>query len=154
MKIKRFTALLLAVLLVISLTACGEKEPEMTDEEKIAYVATQLKGTSWFGQSTLRKNTSAIYTYTITFSDDLEFHLYMESWLHGETEVKCDEKCSSISVDVDVTGHNFSVDAKISTWTGYLRIMCDEDLNIRSVAFSAKSFGGTSITGDGDLEKL
>ena len=75
---KRTAAAFLAALMLMSLVACGEKEPEMTDEEKIAYIARQLANTSWMVQGSPY---STVYTFTINFDKDLSFHLYGESLL-------------------------------------------------------------------------
>lgn len=39
MKLRRIAAAFLAVLMVMPLAACGEKEPELIDEEKYSYIS-------------------------------------------------------------------------------------------------------------------
>lgn len=147
---KRTAAAFLAGLMLMSLVACGEKEPEMTDEEKIAYIARQLVNTSWMVQDS---PTSTVYTFTITFDEDLSFHLYGESLLHGNTEVECDADSGNISARVDVTGHNISIETRAGKWKVSIGVLCDEDLRLKELGYCAFDSGG-GITVTGNAEKL
>lgn len=147
---KRTAAAFLAALMLMSLVACGEKEPEMTDEEKIAYIARQLVNTSWMVQDS---PTSTVYTFTITFDEDLSFHLYGESLLHGNTEVECDADSGNISARVDVTGHNISIETRAGKWKVSIGVLCDEDLRLKELGYCAFDSGG-GITVTGNAEKL
>lgn len=147
---KRTAAAFLAALMLMSLVACGEKEPEMTDEEKIAYIARQLVNTSWMVQDS---PTSTVYTFTITFDEDLSFHLYGESLLRGNTEVECDAESGYISARVDVTGHNISIETRAGKWSVSIGVLCDEDLRLKELGYCAFDSGG-GITVTGNAEKL
>ena len=147
---KRTAAAFLAALMLMSLVACGEKEPEMTDEEKIAYIAQQLVNTSWMVQDS---PTSTVYTFTITFDEDLSFHLYGESLLHGNTEVECDADSGYISARVDVTGHNIGIETRAGKWKVSIGVLCDEDLRLKELGYCAFDSGG-GITVTGNAEKL
>lgn len=147
---KRTAAAFLAALMLMSLVACGEKEPEMTDEEKIAYIAQQLVNTSWMVQDS---PTSTVYTFTITFDEDLSFHLYGESLLRGNTEVECDAESGYISARVDVTGHNISIETRAGKWKVSIGVLCDEDLRLKELGYCAFDSGG-GITVTGNAEKL
>lgn len=147
---KRTAAAFLAALMLMSLVACGEKEPEMTDEEKIAYIAQQLVNTSWMVQDS---PTSTVYTFTITFDEDLSFHLYGESLLRGNTEVECDADSGNISVSFDVTGHNISIETRVERWTVSIDVLCDENLRLEELGYCAFDSGG-GITVTGNAEKL
>ena len=147
---KRIAAAFLAALMLMSLVACGEKEPEMTDEEKIAYIARQLVNTSWMVQGSPY---STVYTFTINFDEDLSFHLYGESLLHGNTEVECDADSGNISVSFDVTGHNISIETRVERWTVSIDVLCDENLRLKELGYCAFDSGG-GITVTGNAEKL
>lgn len=146
---KRTAAAFLAALMLMSLVACGEKEPELTDEEKIAYIARQLVNTSWMVQDS---PTSTVYTFTITFDEDLSFHLYGESLLHGNTEVECDADSGNISVSFDVTGHNIGIETRVERWTVSIDVLCDEDLRLEELGLCVFESGGITVTGN--AEKL
>ena len=150
MKLRRIAAAFLAVLMVMPLAACGEKEPELTDEEKYSYIARQLVNTSWMVQDS---PTSTVYTFTITFDEDLSFHLYGESLLHGNTEVECDADSVNISARVDVTGHNISIETRAGKWKVSIGVLCDEDLRLKELGYCAFDSGG-GITVTGNAEKL
>ena len=147
---KRTAAAFLAALMLMSLVACGEKEPEMTDEEKIAYIAQQLVNTSWMVQDS---PTSTVYTFTINFDKDLSFHLYGESLLHEKTEVECDADSGNISVSFDVTGHNIGIETRAGKWKVSIGVLCDEDLRLKELGYCAFDSGG-GITVTGNAEKL
>ena len=145
---KRTAAAFLAALMLMSLVACGEKEPEMTDEEKIAYIAQQLVNTSWIVQGS---PISTVYTFTITFDEDLSFHLYGESLLRGKTEVECDAESGYISARVDVTGHNISIETRAGRWKVSIGVLCDEDLRLKELGYCAfDSGGGITVTGNAE----
>ncbi len=150
MKLRRTAAAFLAGLMLMSLVACGEKEPEMTDEEKIAYIAQQLVNTSWMVQGS---PISTVYTFTINFDKDLSFHLYGESLLHEKTEVECDADSGNISVSLDVTGHNISIETRVERWTVSIDVLCDENLRLEELGYCAFDSGG-GITVTGNAEKL
>ena len=147
---KRTAAAFLAALMLMSLVACGEKEPEMTDEGKIAHIAQQLVNTSWMVQDSPY---SAVYTFTITFDEDLSFHLYGESLLRGNTEVECDADSGNISARVDVTGHNISIETRAGKWKVSIGVLCDEDLRLKELGYCAFDSGG-GITVTGNAKKL
>lgn len=147
---KRTAAAFLAALMLMSLVACGEKEPEMTDEEKIAYIAQQLVNTSWMVQGSPY---STVYTFTINFDKDLSFHLYGESLLHEKTEVECDADSGYISARVDVTGHNISIETRAGKWKVSIGVLCDENLRLEELGYCAFDSGG-GITVTGNAEKL
>lgn len=145
---KRIAAAFLAALMLMSLTACGEKTPEMTDEEKIAYIAQQLVNTSWIVQGS---PISTVYTFTITFDEDLSFHLYGESLLRGKTEVECDAESGYISARVDATGHNISIETRAGRWKVSIGVLCDEDLRLKELGYCAfDSGGGITVTGNAE----
>ncbi len=147
---KRIAAAFLAALMLMSLTACGEKTPEMTDEEKIAYIAQQLENTSWM----VRDNPySTVYTFTINFDEDLSFHLYGESLLHEKTEVECDADSGNISVSFDVTGHNIDIETRVRKWSVSIGVLCDEDLRLKELGYCVFDSGG-GITVTGNAKKL
>lgn len=150
MKLRRIAAAFLAVLMVMPLAACGEKETELTDEEKYSYIAQQLVNTSWMVQDS---PTSTVYTFTITFDEDLSFHLYGESFLHGNTEVECDADSGNISVSFDVTGHNISIETRVERWTVSIDVLCDENLRLEELGYCVFDSGG-GITVTGNAEKL
>lgn len=146
---KRIAAAFLAALMLMSLTACGEKTPEMTDEEKIAYIAQQLVNTSWIVQGS---PITTVYTFTINFDKDLSFHLYGESLLHGKTEVECDADSGNISVSFDATGHNISIETRAGKWKVSIDVLCDEDLRLEELGLCVFYSGGIAVTGN--AEKL
>lgn len=143
MKLRRIAAAFLAVLMVMPLAACGEKEPEMTDEEKYSYIARQLANTSWMVQGS---PITSVYTFTINFGADLSFSLYGESFLHGNTEVECDAESKNLSVSTDATGHNFSIKATAGKWDVSIPILCDENLNLDCVGYCSFYSGGIRVT--------
>ncbi len=147
---KRIAAAFLAALMLMSLVACGEKEPEMTDEEKIAYIARQLVNTSWMVQGSPY---STVYTFTINFDEDLSFHLYGESLLLGKTEVECDADSGYISARVDATGHDIRIETRAGKWKVSIGVLCDEDLRLKELGYCAFDSGG-GITVTGNAEKL
>ena len=146
---KRTAAAFLAALMLMSLVACGEKEPEMTDEEKIAYIAQQLVNTSWMVQDSPY---STVYTFTINFDKDLSFHLYGESLLRGNTEVECDAESGYISARVDVTGHNIGIETRAGKWKVSIGVLCDENLRLEELGLCVFDSGGIAVTGN--AEKL
>ncbi|MCI6352480.1 MAG: hypothetical protein MR837_03555 [Firmicutes bacterium] len=146
---KRTAAAFLAALMLMSLVACGEKEPEMTDEEKIAYIAQQLVNTSWMVQGS---PISTVYTFTINFDKDLSFHLYGESLLHEKTEVECDADSGNISVSFDVTGHNIGIETRAGKWKVSIGVLCDENLRLEELGLCVFDSGGIAVTGN--AEKL
>lgn len=147
---KRTAAAFLAALMLMSLVACGEKEPELTDEEKYSYIARQLANTSWMVQGSPY---STVYTFTINFDKDLSFHLYGESLLCGNTEVECDADSGNISVSFDATGHNISIETRAGKWKVSIDVLCDEDLRLKELGYCAFDSGG-GITVTGNAEKL
>ena len=147
---KRIAAAFLAALMLMSLVACGEKEPEMTDEEKIAHIARQLENTSWMVQDSPY---STVYTFTINFDEDLSFHLYGESLLLGKTEVECDADSGYISARVDATGHDIRIETRAGKWKVSIGVLCDEDLRLKELGYCAFDSGG-GITVTGNAEKL
>lgn len=144
MKLRRIAAAFLAVLMVLPLAACGEKEPEMTDEEKYSFIARQLANTSWMVQGSPY---STVYTFTINFGADLSFSLYGESFLHGNTEVECDAESKNLSVSTDATGHNFGIKATAGGYDVSIPILCDENLNLDRVGYCSFYRGGIRVTG-------
>lgn len=146
---KRTAAAFLAALMLMSLVACGEKEPEMTDEEKIAYIARQLANTSWMVQGS---PITSVYTFTINFGADLSFSLYGESFLHGNTEVECDAESGCISARVDVTGHNIGIETRAGKWKVSIGVLCDENLRLEELGLCVFDSGGIAVTGN--AEKL
>ena len=148
MKLRRIAAAFLAGLMLMSLVACGEKEPELTDEEKYSYIARQLANTSWMVQGSPY---STVYTFTINFDKDLSFHLYGESLLCGNTEVECDADSGNISVSFDATGHNISIETRAGKWKVSIDVLCDEDLRLKELGYCAfDSGGGITVTGNAE----